>query len=134
MFSECRMLRKAKKYAKFGVTASPLNLRRQPPDSAKPSAFRLLLLEISKHLGKEDAENFKAFLKDYVQENDKGAMTVKQLQEATTTYCVLMGSAKVGCIQPDDLSNLEDFLNESGHNVLVQEIKDFQKEEQGGNA
>ena len=128
--SLCRKLSKSRKYSECGATASPRNQRRKPSVSAKPSAFRLLLLEISKHLGEKDVQNFKASLEYYVQENDKGAATVDQLQEVTTAFCLLMASAKVGFIQPDHLSNLTGFLDVSGHSVLVQEIEDFQRKEQ----
>ena len=128
--SLCRMLSKSRKYSECGATASPPNQRRKPSVSAKPSAFRLLLLEISKHLGEKDVQNFKAFLEDYVRENDKGAVVVDQLQEVTTAFCLLMASAKVGFIQPDDLSNLMAFLDVSGHSALAQEIENFQENEQ----
>ena len=126
----CRMLSKAKRYVEYGATASPLNQRRHmhAPISAKPSPFRLLLLDISQHLVEEDLENFKAFLEDYGGEDD-GFLTVKQLEEATTMYSLLMKSAKVGFIRPDDLSNLVTFLESSGHHVLVQKIEDFKMEQ-----
>ena len=127
-FSRSRMLSKAKKYAEFGATSSPHSQRRQPAISEKPSAFSLLLLEISKHCGEKDMKNFTTFLEDYGRENDKGA--VKQLKKVTTMYSLLMKSAKMGFIQPDDLSNLVAFLDICGRCGLVQEIRDFQVIEQ----
>ena len=97
------------------------------PISAKPSPFRLLLLDISQQLVEEDLENFKAFVEDYGE--DEGFLTVKQLEEATTMYTLLMKSAKVGFIRPDDLSNLVTFLESSGHHRLVQKIEDFKMEQ-----
>ena len=123
-FSRSRMLSKAKKYAEFGATSSPHSQRRQPAISEKPSAFSLLLLEISKHCGEKDMKNFTTFLEDYGRVNDKGA--VKQLKKVTTMYSLLMKSAKMGFIQPDDLSNLVAFLDICGRCGLVQEIRDFQ--------
>ena len=128
--SLCRMLSKSRMYLECGATASSPSQRRHSPVLAKPSAFSLLLLDISQHLDEEDVENFKALLEDYVWKDDKGAVTVEQLQEATTAYCLLMESAKVGFIQPDDLSNLVAFLEINGQSDLVQEIEDFQKKEQ----
>ena len=76
-------------------------------------------------------ENFKALLEDYGHEDDKGALTVKQLQNVTTTFSLLMETAKARVIQPDDLSILVDFLHISGHIALAQGIEDFQKKKQG---
>ena len=125
------MLSKAEKYVECGGTASSLNQRRHPPNPTKPSAFRFFLLEVSKHFGEEDVENFKAFLEDYGQEDDKGALTVEQLQKVSTAFTLLMEAVKVGVIQPDDLSILVDFLTVSGYIALVQKIEDFQKKNQG---
>ena len=123
------MLSKAKKYVECGATASPPDQRRRPPISAKPNSFSFLLLVISNQLDEEeDKKNFKAFLEDYGREDDKGVLTTKQLQKVTAMYSLLMESAKVGYIQPDDLSNLEVFLDICGHCALVQEIRDYQKE------
>ena len=124
------MLSKAEKYVECGATASPLNQRRHPPNSTKPTAFRFLLLSISKHFGEEDVENFKALLEDYGQEDDKGALTLEQLQKVSTAFGLLMEAVKVGVIQPDDLSILVDFLTTSGYIALVQKIEDFQKKNQ----
>ena len=55
--------------------------------------------------------------------------TVKQLQEATTMYTLLFKSARVGFIRPDDLSNLETFLEISDRHDLVQKIEDFKMEQ-----
>ena len=129
VFRQCRMLSKFKKYAEFGATASPPNQRRQPLISAKPNAFSLLLLEISKQFEVEDEMNFKAFLEDYGQEDDKGALTAEQIQKQPTIYRLLMESAKVDFIQSDDLSNLEAFLDICGHCALVQEIQEFQTQQ-----
>ena len=129
VFRQCRMLSKFKKYAEFGATASPPNQRRQPLISAKPNAFILLLLEISKQFEVEDEKNFKAFLEDYGREDDKGAMTAEQIQKQPTIHSLLIESAKVGFIQPDDLSSLEAFLDICGHCALVQEIQEFQKQQ-----
>ena len=125
----CRMLSKAKRYVEYGATASPLNQRKHMHAliSAKPSPFRLLLFDISQQLVEEDLENFKAFVEDYGE--DEGFLTVKQLEEATTMYTLLMKSAKVGFIRPDDLSNLVTFLESSGHHRLVQKIEDFKMEQ-----
>ena len=124
------MSSKAEKYAECGATASPLNQRRHPSNPPKPSAFRFLLLQLSKHLVEDDVENFKALLEDYGHEDDKGALTVEQLQKVPTAFSLLMEAAKARVIQPDDLSILVDFLHVSGHITLVQEIEDFQKKEQ----
>ena len=124
------MLSKAEKYVESGATASP-HQRRHPPNPTKPSAFRFLLLEVSKHFGEKDVENFKAFLEDYGQDDDKGALTVEQLQKVSTAFSLLMEAVKVGVIQPDDLSILVDFLTVSGYIALVQKIEDFQKKNQG---
>ena len=124
------MLSKAKKYAEFGATPSPLNQRRHAPNPLKPNVFRLRLLEISKHLGEEDVENFKVYLEDYGNDDDKGALTVEQLQKVTTTFSLFMEAAKAGAIQPDDLSTLVGFLHASGHIALAQEIEEFQKKKQ----
>ena len=75
-------------------------------------------------------ENFKALLEDYGHEDDKGALTVEQLQKVPTAFRLLMEAAKARVIQPDDLSILVDFLHVSGHITLVHEIEDFQKKEQ----
>lgn len=130
VLSYCRMLSKAKMYAECEATASPPNQRRHPSNLPKPSAFRLLLLEISEHLGEKDVKNFKALVEDYGHTDDKGALTAEQLQGVTTTFSLLMESVKVGFIQPDNLSNLVAFLDISGHGALAQEIEDFQKKEQ----
>ena len=124
------MQKKDEKYAELGATASPLNQRRHPPNPTKPSAFRFFLLSISEHFGEEDVQNFKAFLEDYGHEDDKGVLTVEQLQKVTTAFNLLMEAAKAGVIQPDDLSILVDFLTASGSHALVQEIEDFQKKNQ----
>ena len=121
----------SKKYAELGANASPLNQWRHPPNPPKPSVFRLLLLEISKHLVEGDVENFKALLEDYGHEDDKGALTIEQLQKGTTAFCLLMEAAKARVIQPDDLSTLMAFLYISGHIALAQEVEDFQRKKQG---
>ena len=69
-------------------------------------------------------------MEDNGEDNDKGFLTVKQLQEVTTMYSLLMKSAKVRFIRPDDLSNLVAFLETSGHRVQVGKILDYQKREQ----
>ena len=130
MFSLRRMLSMAERYAECGSSASPPSQQRHPPNSQKPSPFRILLLDISRHLGKEDMENFKAFVEDYGEDDDKGFLTVKQLQEVTTMYKLLTATAKVHFIRPDDLSNLVTFLDRCGHHVLVVKIQDYQKREQ----
>ena len=117
-------------YAECGTAASPPNQWRCPPNLPNPNAFRFLLLEVSEHLGEKDVKNFKALVEDYGHKDDKGALTVEQLQGVTTTFSLLMESVKVGYIQPDNLSNLVAFLDISGHGALAQEIKDFQKKEQ----
>ena len=119
------------KYAECGPTTNLLNQRRHPPNPTKPSALRFLLLEISKHFGEDDVENFKALLEDYGQEDDKGALTLEQLQKVSTAFGLLMAAAKAGVIKPDDLSILVDFLTVSGYIALVQKIEDFQKKNQG---
>ena len=124
------MPKKAEKYTELGATASPLNQRRHPPNPTKPSPFRVFLFSISKHFGEEDVQNFKAFLEDYGHEDDKGALTVEQLQKVTTAFNLLMEAAKAGAIQPDDLSILVEFLTASGSHALVQKIEDFQKKNQ----
>ena len=75
-------------------------------------------------------ENFKALLEDYGQEDDKGALTMEQLQKVPTAFNLLMEAVKAGVIQPDDLSILVDFLTTSGYIALVQKIEDFQKKNQ----
>lgn len=117
------MLSKAEKYAQRVATASPQYC-------PKPNLFRILLLDISKHLSEKDAKNFMAFVEDYGREDDKGALTAEQLQEETTMYRLLMASAKVGFIQPNNLSNLKAFLDTSDYDTLVKEIEKFQKKMQ----
>lgn len=122
------MLSKASTYAESGATASPPQQRRP---STKPSPFRLLLFKISKQLVQEDLEHFKALVEDYGQEDDKGILSAEQLQEITTMYGLLVALARVGYIQPHDLSNLITFLEISGHHFLVKrEIENFQKKEE----
>ena len=117
-------------YAECAATASPLNQRRCPSNPPKPSAFRFFLLELSKHFGEKDVENFKNLLVNYGHKDDKGALTVEQLQTVPTTFRLLMLSAKAGVIQPDDLSSLMDFFHRSGRDDLVQRIEDFRKRKQ----
>ena len=124
------MLSRARKYAECGATASPLQQRRTPV-STKPSPFRLLLFKISKQLVEEDLENLKALVQDYGQEDDKGILTAKQLQEITTMYSLLMALAGKHYIQPHDLSNLVTFLEMSGrHDLVTTEIEDFQRKQE----
>ena len=121
------MLSKASKYAECGATASPRQQRRTP-GSTQPSPFRCLLSHVSMQLDTKDLNHFKALVVDYGQEDDKGILSVEQLEEITTMFELMVALARVDYIQPDDLSNLVAFLEMRGHHSLVKrEIEEFQK-------
>lgn len=94
----------------------------------RPSPYRILLFEISQHLGQQDFENLKSFVNDYGVKDDKGALTEATLEKVSSMFNLLLVATQACFIQPHDLSNLTQFLQLSGHHHLVQKIEKFYTE------